>query len=295
MPSFLGPARDRDAERGSGGRGGGAVVAVLRRGFFAGARAARFVVSRVPLSDLYTTDARALVERAGGRVLTGAPVTGLALGADRVRGVVLRDGGVVDADATILAVPCAALLRLLPPALLGEAPFRALTGMGTSPIVSTHLWLDRPVTWGSAFLGLLRSRAQWLFDCGPTAGGGHRLASVTSGARFWDEVSDEAIAREVMDDARAVLPATLRGEAPFRDLAGMGTSPIVSTHLWLDRPVAWGDMLLFPQQKRAGLLAGRPAFFISKPNRQTLQVSAIWLQPPAAKGARGSSKPAGAV
>ncbi len=189
-------------------------VAVLRRGFFAGARAARFVVSRVPLSDLYTTDARALVERAGGRVLTGAPVTGLALETDRVRGVALRDG-VVDADAVILAVPCAALLRLLPPALLSEAPFRALAGMGTSPIVSTHLWLDRPVAWGSAFLGLLGSRAQWLFDCGPVAGG-HRLASVTSGARFWDESSDEDIAREVMDDARAVLPAALRAAQCLR-------------------------------------------------------------------------------
>jgi zeta-carotene desaturase len=182
-------------------------VAVLRRGFFAGARAARFVVARVPLSEVYTTDARALVERAGGRVLTGAPVTGLALGSGRVDGVVLRDGTVVDADAVVLAVPCAALLALLPPVLRDEPAFRVLAEMDTSPIVSTHLWLDRPVTWGSAFLGLLASRAQWLFDCGPTAGGGHRVASVTSGARFWDETSDEDIAREIMDDARAVLPA----------------------------------------------------------------------------------------
>jgi uncharacterized protein with NAD-binding domain and iron-sulfur cluster len=87
--------------------------------------------------------------------------------------------------------------------------------MGTSPIVSTHLWLDRPVAWGSAFLGLLASRAQWLFDCGPTPGGGQRLASVTSGARFWDEAADEDIAREVMADARAVLPG-LRGARCLR-------------------------------------------------------------------------------
>ena len=181
-------------------------VAVLRRGFFAGARAARFIVARVPLSEVYTTDAHALVERAGGRVLTSAPVTGLAMGPGRVDGVVLRDGSVLEADAVVLAVPCAALLRLLPPALQDEPAFRALAEMGTSPIVSTHLWLDRPVTWGSVFLGLLASRAQWLFDCGPTATGGRRVASVTSGARFWDETSDEDIAREVMDDARAVLP-----------------------------------------------------------------------------------------
>jgi zeta-carotene desaturase len=182
-------------------------VAVLRRGFFAGAKAARFVVARVPLSEVYTTDARALIERAGGRVLTGAPITGLALGPGGVDGVVLRDGSVVAADAVVLAVPCAALLRLLPPALRDAPAFRALAEMGTSPIVSTHLWLDRPITWGSTFLGLLASRAQWLFDCGPTRGGGQRVASVTSGARFWDATSDEEIAREVMDDARAVLPA----------------------------------------------------------------------------------------
>ena len=72
--------------------------------------------------------------------------------------------------------------------------------------MSVHLWLDRPVGWGSSFLGLLGGRAQWLFDCGPARAGGHRVASVTSGARFWDEASDEAIAAEVLGDARAVLP-----------------------------------------------------------------------------------------
>lgn len=185
-------------------------AAVLRKGFFAGAQAARFIVSRVPLSDMYATAARACIERAGGRVLLAAPVTGLALGGGAVRGVVVRDGTTVEADAVILAVPCAALLRLLPPAWREEPGWRALAGLGTSPIVSTHLWLERPVAWGSAFLGLLASRAQWLFHCGPTRDGGCRLASVTSGARFWDEASDEDIEREVLDDARAVLPA-LRG------------------------------------------------------------------------------------
>jgi uncharacterized protein with NAD-binding domain and iron-sulfur cluster len=205
--ALLAPARHRDPERGPEVAAAAPFVAVLRRGFFAGAKAARFVVARVPLSEVYTTDARALIERAGGRVLTGAPVTALALGTGGADGVVLRDGSVLAADAVVLAVPCAALLRLLPPALRDAPAFRALAEMRTSPIVSTHLWLDRPIAWGSTFLGLLASRAQWLFDCGPTRDGGQRVASVTSGARFWDETSDEEIAREVMDDARAVLPA----------------------------------------------------------------------------------------
>ena len=67
--------------------------------------------------------------------------------------------------------------------------------------MSVHLWLDRPVGWDSPFLGLLGGRAQWLFACAPG-----RIASVTSGARFWDDAPDEAIVSEVLSDARAVLP-----------------------------------------------------------------------------------------
>ncbi len=177
-------------------------AAVLRRAFFAGAAAARFALAGVPLSDLYTTDARRAVEAAGGTVATGAAVASLALDGERVAAVLLRDGRRIAADAVVLAVPCSALLRLLPPPLEAVPSFRGLATLGTSPIVSVHLWLDRPVRWGSPFLGLLGGRAQWLFD-----GGANRLASVTSGARFWDDAGDEAIAAEVLADARAVLPA----------------------------------------------------------------------------------------
>jgi squalene-associated FAD-dependent desaturase len=185
-------------------------AAVLRRGFLAGARAARFVVPRVPLSELYTADAARVVREGGGVVRTGTTAVSLALDGERVDGVVLRDGSIVEADAVVLAVPFGALLRLLPPPLRDVAPFRGLAGLRTSPIVSVHLWLDRPVGWGASFLGLLRSRAQWLFDCGPSGQGGWRVASVTSGARFWEETGDDAIAAEVLADAGRVVPA-MRG------------------------------------------------------------------------------------
>src|SRR5207253_2744694 len=52
-------------------------AAVLRKAFFAGARAARFGLARVPLSELYTIDARRTLEQAGGTVVTGAAVATL--------------------------------------------------------------------------------------------------------------------------------------------------------------------------------------------------------------------------
>ena len=57
--------------------------------------------------------------------------------------------------------------------------------------------INGAVGWGSSFLGLLGGRAQWLFDCGATMAGGHRVASVTSGARFWDDADDESFARNL--------------------------------------------------------------------------------------------------
>lgn len=182
-------------------------AAVVRRAFLAGARAARFALPSVPLSALYTGDARRVVEEAGGAVLLGATAAALDCAEGRVEAVCCRDGRRVEADAFVLAVPVGALLRLLPPALRDAPPFRTLAAVATSPIVSVHLWLDRAVGWGSPFLGLLGGRAQWLFDCGPSAEGGQRLASVTSGARAWDETPDEDIAAEVVAEARAVLPA----------------------------------------------------------------------------------------
>lgn len=185
-------------------------AAVMRRAFLSGAAAARFALAAVPLSALYTTDAERAVADAGGTVRTGASVATLALDGSRVTGVLLKDGTRLDADAVVLAVPCGALLRLLPSALRALPAFRALEAIGTSPIVSVHLWLDRPVAWGSPFLGLLGTETQWLFDCGPTAAGGCRLATVTSGAHAWNDLDDAVITGRVLADAGAVLPALRR-------------------------------------------------------------------------------------
>jgi len=112
---------------------------VLRRAFFAGARAARFALPRVPLSELYTGDARRTIEDAGGTVATGAAATSVSIAADRVDAVFLKDGRRLAADAVVLAVPCAALLRLLPPGLRDVAPFPGARRLARPRSSSAHL------------------------------------------------------------------------------------------------------------------------------------------------------------
>jgi squalene-associated FAD-dependent desaturase len=186
-------------------------AAVLRRGFLSGARAARFGVASGPLGDACVAPARAAIERAGGTVSTGLAVASLAIADDRVVGVVGRGGERIAADAVILALPAAALLRLLPAPLAALPPFVALAGFETSPIVSVHLWVDRHLRVGdpaalTPFTGLLGARAQWLFDTGPSRAGGWRLATVTSGARCWDGADDATIAADVTADLRSLVP-----------------------------------------------------------------------------------------
>jgi squalene-associated FAD-dependent desaturase len=188
------------------------LVAVLRRGFLAGARAARFGFARGPLGDVFAAPVRAAIERAGGTVRTGAAVAALDLAGDRVCAVILRDGWRLAADAVVLAVPLSVALPLLPAALRGAQPFASLATASTSPIVSVHLWMPTEVevgapAAGAPFVGLLDTQAQWLFDCGPSASGGRRVATVTSGARAWDDADDRTIADAVLADVRRTLPA----------------------------------------------------------------------------------------
>ena len=188
------------------------LAAVLRRGFLSGARAARFGFARVPLGEALARPARIAIERAGGLVRTGATVAALEVENDRVSGVVLRDGWRLAADAVVLALPLAALLPVLPPAMRAERGFTNLATATTSPIVSVHLWLDRnlPVgapEAGAPFVGLLETTTQWLFDGGSSVSGGRRVATVTSGARAWDDVADDVIVSQVLTDVRRTLPA----------------------------------------------------------------------------------------
>ena len=157
------------------------LLAVARRAFFGGSRAGDLGVSAVGLSDLYTEQARAIVEAAGGCVRTHAAATSLEIAGDRVVAVRLKATGRgagerLPVDAVVAAVPHRVLPSLLPPALAARPPFAGLARLGASPIVSFHLWYDRPVA-PRPFVGLLGSPLHWLFDRGT------HVTAVTSGAR----------------------------------------------------------------------------------------------------------------
>ena len=115
---------------------------VFRTGLLTRADAGDIGWSRAPLSVLHGDAARRTLEAAGSAVRTGAAVRGVRSGAAG-RPVVETDGGPIEADAVVVAVPHTALGELLAP---GAVPHQDDLGdLGVSPIVNVHLVYDRPV------------------------------------------------------------------------------------------------------------------------------------------------------
>jgi squalene-associated FAD-dependent desaturase len=140
-----------------------------------------------PLGRMHGDAAGAALVAAGSTVLTDARVASL---------------DELDADAIVLAVPPGESARLL-----GE-PEPALED---SPIVSVHLWFDRPLL-KQPLAALLGSDAHWVFDRGALTGSrperGQYLTVVSSGVPELLEVRG----RELVERVAAQLTERL-GEA----------------------------------------------------------------------------------
>ncbi len=159
---------------------------VLDQAFLHTKRDSMMVISRVGLSDLYTEDARKLIEASGGEVRLNADVEKIEFKNNRALGVALRDGERIEAEAVICAVPYFALKKMLTAEDLAEREcFRNLDQFKSAPIVSINLWYEEPVT-DLEFVGLLDSQIEWVFNknaiAGRTARKRQHLALVISGA-----------------------------------------------------------------------------------------------------------------
>src|SRR5262249_19640731 len=144
------------------------------------------VISRVGLSDLYTRDAQMYIEDRGGEVRVNAEVAEIVFEGDRARGVMLRGGEALEAEAIISAVPYFALQRMITPDVARTRQcFQQLGRFKSAPIVSINLWYDDQVT-DLEFVGLLDSPIEWVFNKNAIVGESierrQHLALVISGA-----------------------------------------------------------------------------------------------------------------
>jgi squalene synthase HpnD len=184
---------------------------VIRRSFLAGANDASILLSRVGLSELFAPEVRRLVEMSGGTFRLQAPVQALRFADGELREIALNGGDVLRPDAVVSALPWHVLRGLLP----SESSLaHACARIADAPIVSLHLWLDRPVL-GEPFIGLLDSPVHWVFSRdhiqGPNAAGqeGHVITAVVSGARELVEQTGAELEALVLRELARLLPETV--------------------------------------------------------------------------------------
>jgi squalene-associated FAD-dependent desaturase len=190
---------------------------VLREGFFgstsgsSSAADGRLAAAKVPLSQLYVEPARAWLEAHGATVRPGVAVERVLVEDGVARGVRLRGGEALTADAVIAAVPPRALLALVDPALRQDVPWwSGLERLQSSPIVSVHLWLDRLVT-DEAMIGVVGSPLHWIFQRNRLVSvrdpGKSHLSLVVSAARALVDAPSDEIVRRLVGELQRLVPA----------------------------------------------------------------------------------------
>jgi squalene-associated FAD-dependent desaturase len=176
-PALNLPADEADADAG---------LFTVRTALLGPAANADLILPRRPLGAMHGEAAGPALTAAGARVHTGARVNAL---------------DELDADAVVVAVPPTESARLL-----GEAP----PPLEDSPIVSVHLWFDRPLL-RTRLVALLGSDAHWVFDRGALTGEppelGQYLTVVSSGVPELLEVRGRELVERVADQLTERLDA----------------------------------------------------------------------------------------
>lgn len=176
----------------------GLAAFVFHEGFLRTAGGAAIGWSRVGLSRLVDPAAETLIAAHGGRVLRSREVAAVQPGR-----VELRDGETLETDGVVLALPPSRVPAVAPGALAADPQ------LGSSPIVSAHVWYDRPVM-DETFSAVIDSPVQWVFNRTAMTGDrgdGHQVAVTMSGARREVKMARDELERLVRDEIAALYPA----------------------------------------------------------------------------------------
>ena len=140
---------------------------VFRTSFMQSEQAGWMGVPTIPLSELYS-HAVGFIEAHGGQVSLRTSVDGFQYDEHSRRWRIGFEGGNIEADAVVLAVPFESMQKLYPllPAPAGGAAASLvdkLEHFQHSPITGIHLWFDRTIT-NLDHAVLLDTTIQWMYN-----------------------------------------------------------------------------------------------------------------------------------
>lgn len=157
------------------------------------------------------------IQQRGGQIRCGARVTELRIdwreGGPVVCGVLLENGGIVEADAVVIAAPLHSARQMLP-RILREMPyFDALWQLKSVPVMNVQVWFDRYISRTdnlfftadapfSVFADLAVTSP--LYD---TTGGSLVSMAVAPAAPLW-HLTDQEIVQRCLDSLGSLWPST---------------------------------------------------------------------------------------
>jgi hypothetical protein len=208
-----------------------------------------------PLGVMHGDAAGRKLEAAGATLRTEARVVAIS---DNV--ATLSDGAEIAADSIVVALPPRESARLL------DEPD---PGLEDSPIVSVHLWLDRPLL-RTPLAALLASDAHWVFDRGALTGHeparGQYLTVVSSGVPELLEIRGRELVERIAGQLTDRLgPAELLwsrvSREPYATVAlrpGADRPGIATARPGVVRAGAWTDTG-WPATMESAVRSGRAA------------------------------------
>ncbi|MEM7682934.1 MAG: hydroxysqualene dehydroxylase HpnE [Planctomycetota bacterium] len=190
---------------------------VFQEGFLYTGVAYEMGLSEIPLADLYQP-AQAILEKAGGKVLTETTARAIRIDQGRVAGVDLSGGQTVTADVYISALPADRLADALgEDARAADPRLSKLDAFNFNAIVGAHLITQtadgKPVL-DTPHLVMLDGPFQWLFDKGDAPGGkpGKHLHAVASAADDLATTPAGEIAQMAWDAVKRACPRARTAE-----------------------------------------------------------------------------------
>jgi zeta-carotene desaturase len=136
-------------------------------------------------------------------VRLGTRAASLRFATERVVGVELHNGQVLQADAVVIATNFHSVRRWIPEALAQrDERFARLEALESVPILGAHLWFDRPVM-RESHAALVGGPLQWVFRKDES---GSSVHGVISAAREWVDRAKDVMLREFEAQVRRVLP-----------------------------------------------------------------------------------------
>lgn len=189
---------------------------LMATGIRLGIKHRRAVTIGYPTTDLdtlYITGAQRVFEKYGVEVRHRAVARRINIENGAVTGVVLADGSVVPADAVVCAVPNSNIGGLLDDLPEHSELYSAADKLGYTPIVSTNLYLDRPLGTEAEFEALIGGTGviDEVFDrqlmTGRSTDQAWLYCLTTSGAYAQIHKTNEQIVDEQMRLLRRYYPA----------------------------------------------------------------------------------------